>query len=157
MNDGQGAAAARRAHAGRHRCDCRGAALCRHACGGRHLHAATWVWTGVFAAVTLAVGRRGTPRLARLFQQFLAVELCLTALDALRSLDWLALTAPGVVTDATTAAGATHLPALVWAALWSIIGLAIVGLAALHRVRRSLRAEARRSRQPGLSQVARFD
>src|SRR5438067_4246680 len=86
---------------------------------------ATWVWTGVFAAVTLAVGRRGTPRLARLFQQFLAVELCLTALDALRSLDWLALSAPGVATDATTAAGATHLRALVWAVLWSITGVAI--------------------------------
>ena len=55
----------------------------------------TWLWAAVFAAVTLAVGRRGAPRLAALFQQFLAVELCLTALDALRDLVWLALDAPG--------------------------------------------------------------
>jgi hypothetical protein len=101
----------------------------------------TWLWTAVFAAVTLAVGRRGTLRLARLFQQFLAVEVCLAALDGLRSLDWLVLTAPGVMTDATTAGSATHLPALVWAVLWSIIGVAIVGLATLHRVQRALRVE----------------
>ena len=102
---------------------------------------ATWLWTAVFAVVTLAVGLRGTPRLAGLFQQFLAVEVCLSALDGLRSLDWLALTAPGVMTDATTAGNATHLPAIVWAVLWSIIGVAIVGLATLQRVRRTLRAE----------------
>jgi len=100
----------------------------------------TWFWTVVFAAVTLAVGRRGTRCLAGLFQQFLAVELCLTALDSLRSLDWLAINAPGVMTDATNAGGATHLPAIVWAALWSVIGVAIVGLAGLRLVRRSLRA-----------------
>ena len=102
----------------------------------------TWLWTTVFAAVTLAVGRRGTLRLACLFQQFLAVEVCLAALDGLRSLDWLALTAPGVMTDATTAGSATHLPALVWAVLWSITGVAIVGLATLQRVRRALRTAA---------------
>lgn len=102
----------------------------------------TWVWTAAFAVVALLIGRRGTPRLARLFQQFLAVELCLTALDALRGLDWLTLNAPGVMTDATNASGATHIPALVWAVLWSVIGVAIVGLAALQLVRRSLRLGA---------------
>jgi len=49
------------------------------------------------------VGRRATPRLAGLFQQFLAVELCVTALDALRVLLLLALDAPGTATDATNA------------------------------------------------------
>jgi hypothetical protein len=98
----------------------------------------TWFWTAVFAIVVLAVGRRGTRRLAGLFQQFLAVELCLTALDNLRALDWLAINAPGVMTDATNAGGATHLPAIVWAVLWSVIGVAIVGLAGLRLVRRSL-------------------
>jgi len=100
----------------------------------------TWFWTAVFAAVTLVVGRRGTRRLAGLFQQFLAVELCLTALDSLRTLDWLAINAPGVMTDATNAGGTTHLPAIVWAVLWSVIGVAVVGLAGLRLVRRSLRA-----------------
>lgn len=97
----------------------------------------TWLWTAVFAAATLAVGRYGPPRLARLFQQFLAVELCLTALDALRSLDWLTLNAPNVATDATNAANATHLPAIVWALLWSVLGVAIVGWAALRLLRRA--------------------
>lgn len=102
----------------------------------------TWVWAAVFAAAAGLIGRRATPHLAALFQQFLAVELCLAALDALRVLDWLSFNAPGIHTDATNAAGATHLPAVFWAVLWSILGVAVVGLAALRLVRRMLRVAA---------------
>ncbi len=102
----------------------------------------TLAWAVVFAVVAVGVGRRGTVRLAGLFQQFLAVELCLTALDALRDLVWLALNAPGVATDATNAATATHVPAVVWAVLWSIAGCAVVGWAALHLARRALLSSA---------------
>jgi len=45
------------------------------------------------------------------------------------------------MTDDTTAGSATHLPALVWTVLWSAIGVAIVGLATLYRIRRALRVE----------------
>jgi len=98
----------------------------------------TWFWSAVFAAVALAVGLRAAPRLARLFQQFLAVELCLTALDALRQLIWLALDAPGVPTDAANAAGYTGIPAVLWAVVWSIVALIVIGLAAVRVARRSL-------------------
>jgi len=99
----------------------------------------TWFWAVVFALVTAGVGRRATPRLAGLFQQFLAVELCVTALDALRVLVLLALDAPGTATDATNAAAATHLPAVLWAVLWSIAGCAVIGWAALRLARRARR------------------
>lgn len=98
----------------------------------------TWIWTAVFAAVTLGVARIVPPRLARLFQQFLAVALCLTALDSLRTLVWLAADAPSVTTDATNAAVATHVPAIVWALLWGVIALVVIGAAAIRLVRRSL-------------------
>lgn len=102
----------------------------------------TWFWAAVFAGVTGLIGWRATPHLARLFQQFLAVELCLAAVDGLRVLDWLAINAPGVPTDATNAAHATGLPAVVWAVLWSIVGVAAIGLCAFRLVRRSLRSAA---------------
>ncbi len=100
----------------------------------------TWFWSAIFAAIALAVGLRAAPRLARLFQQFLAVELCLTALDALRQLIWLALNAPRVPTDATIAAAATGIPAPLWAVVWSVLALIAVGLAVVRVVRRSLPA-----------------
>jgi len=107
---------------------------------GANFTLTTWFWSAVFAAVALVVGARATPRLARLFQQFLAVELCLTALDALRQLIWLALNAPRATTDATIAAAATGIPAPLWAVVWSIVALIAIGLAAVRVTRRLLSA-----------------
>lgn len=97
----------------------------------------TWFWAIIFAIGTLAIGWRGALRFASLFQQFLAIEVCLTALDALRNLDWLTLNAPGIPTDASIAGSITPIPAIGWAVLWSVIGVAIVGLAGLRLIRRS--------------------
>lgn len=106
---------------------------------GTSFPANTWLWAVLFGAVSLLVGLRAGPRAARIFQQFVAVELCFTALDSLRTLVWLSSNAPRVQTDALNAARYTHLPALLWAVVWGLIAVAAIGLALTHVVRRSLR------------------
>jgi len=49
----------------------------------------TWLWAAIFGGVTLLAGLRAPARLAGLFKQFIAVELCLTAIDSLRDLAWI--------------------------------------------------------------------
>lgn len=105
---------------------------------GTDFPANTWLWTLIFGVVTLAVGLRAAPRWARLFQQFVAVELCFTALDSLRQLIWLSANVPNEFTDAVGADRYTHLPALFWSILWTVIAVVAIGLAATRVVRRSI-------------------
>ena len=105
---------------------------------GTSFPANTWVWTLLFGAVTLAVGLRAPRRWAGLFQQFVAVELCFTALDSLRTLIWLSAHAPSVATDALNADRYTHLPALFWSILWSLLAVAAIVLSASRVVRRAI-------------------
>jgi hypothetical protein len=105
---------------------------------GTSFPANTWIWTLIFGAVTLAIGLRAPQRWAGLFQQFVAVELCFTALDSLRNLIWLSVNAPNVPTDALNADHYTHLPALVWSILWSLLAVAAIVLSASRVVRRAI-------------------
>lgn len=99
----------------------------------------TWLWTLVFGAVTLAIGLRARPRVARLFQQFVAVELCFTAVDSLRDLLWLSFNAQSsVFTDAIGAGRYTGISPDFWAILWTILAVAAIGLSLSRVVRRSI-------------------
>ena len=105
---------------------------------GTSFPSSTWLWTVVFGGVTLLVGARATPRIARLFQQFVAVELCFTALDSLRYLAWLSWNDPRAPSDAANASNYTHLPAFFWSILWGVIAVVAIGLSVTRVVRRSL-------------------
>ncbi len=115
----------------------------------------TWLWTAVFGCVTLVIGSRAPARAAGLFQQFLAVELCLTAIDSLRNLAWITEnssgaqinTARGICyytqplrtgTDALNAQCYFSAPALFWTVLWFALAIAVIGFAAYRVVRRSI-------------------
>ncbi|HVC81399.1 MAG TPA: M50 family metallopeptidase [Chloroflexota bacterium] len=102
----------------------------------------TWVWAAVFGAVSLLVGLRASPRIARLFHQFVAVELCFTTLDSIRYLIWLSgnctTSSPACQSDATNAASYTHIGPLFWSILWGVIAVVAIGLAAWRVVRRSV-------------------
>jgi predicted membrane protein len=107
---------------------------------GTNFSTNTWVWAAIFGGVTLLVGLRGAPRVARIFQQFVAVELCFTALDSLRQLAWLSANAPNTQTDAYNAYHylPIHLSEMFWSLLWAVIALVAIALAVRQVVRRSL-------------------
>jgi hypothetical protein len=100
----------------------------------------TWIWAAIFGSVTLLVGWRGAPRVARIFQQFVAVELCFTSLDSLRQLAWLSANSPNTRTDAYNAQHylALHLPEMFWSIVWALIALTAIAFAVRQVVRRSL-------------------
>jgi hypothetical protein len=100
--------------------------------------ASTWLWTVIFAAAALAVGLRAGPRVARIFQQFIAIELCFKALDDLRYLAWVDVNQPNRFSDAYGAAHYSGLPELFWTILWGMIAVVAIGLCITRVVRRSL-------------------
>jgi hypothetical protein len=91
-----------------------------------HVTLYTAFWGVVFAALCAVVAARGSLRLAALLQAFVAVQLGLNAMDALRTLGLYAVAGDGT-TDATNAAAASFLPPLFWTILWSLIALAALG------------------------------
>jgi hypothetical protein len=97
----------------------------------------TWLWTTVFGAATLAVGLGAKPRIAGIFQQFVAVELCFTAIDSLRDLAWLSTNSQSTQTDAYNASHYIGMPEIVWAILWGVIAIAAIALSVTRVVRRS--------------------
>jgi hypothetical protein len=105
---------------------------------GTNFTSTTWLWTAVFGGVTLLVGAKAPARAAGLFQQFVAVELCFTAIDSLRQLAWITLNSPSTHTDALNAQQAFALPAMFWTVLWFALAVAAIGLAGFRVVRRSL-------------------
>jgi hypothetical protein len=115
---------------------------------GTSFPANTWLWALIFGAVNLAVGLRAGPRVARVFQQFVAVVLCFTALDSLRDLLWIsgndprdAATGCGyrICTDAVNAMNYTGLPATFWTVLWGLIAVVAIGASLVRVARRSIR------------------
>jgi hypothetical protein len=117
----------------------------------------TWLWTVVFGGVSLFVGLRAPARFAGLFKQFIAVELCLTAIDSLRDLAWITQNSghaqidtalgkcfygqsagTGSGTDALNAQCYFSAPAMVWTVLWFVIAVAVIGFAAYRVIRRSV-------------------
>jgi hypothetical protein len=104
---------------------------------GTSFTANTWLWTAVFGGVALFVGWRASPRLAGIFQQFVAVVLCFTAIDSLRTLAWLSMNASATQTDATNAARYIGMPAMAWTIIWGVIAIAAIALSARRVVVRS--------------------
>lgn len=114
---------------------------------GTSFPANTWLWALIFCVVTLAVGLRAGPRVARIFQQFVAVELCFTAIDSLRTLLWISGNDPQdpstgcgyrICTDAVNAMNYTHLPATFWSIVWGLIAVAAIGASLVRVARRSI-------------------
>jgi hypothetical protein len=104
---------------------------------GTNFTANTWLWTVVFGGVTLLVGLRAAPRLAGIFQQFVAVMLCFTAIDSLRNLAWLSVNSPNTRTDAWNGAHYIGMPELAWTVIWFAIAVAAIALSITRVVRRS--------------------
>lgn len=105
---------------------------------GTDFPADTWIWTLLFGVGTLAVGIWAAPRLARVFQQFVAVELCFTAINSLKDLITITLSTPMRSSDALNAQNASGLPETFWAALWTALAVVSIGYALLRVVRRTL-------------------
>lgn len=81
---------------------------------------------GLAAMALLGLGRYG-PRLWLTFSlNFLAIQCILNALDSLMGLMRLNAGPFKVPNDAQTMADLTHVPALVWAILWSLAALALL-------------------------------
>ncbi len=66
----------------------------------------------------------------------LAVQMMLNSIDSLFDLTTLATAAPNVLTDAQIMARTTGVPAVIWAALWSVVALAILAGSLLVAYRR---------------------
>lgn len=75
----------------------------------------------------------GPPRLTQFVVGFLGVESCLNALFDLKALVYLS-TGTDVKTDARNLQELTHIPAVVWAILWTLVALALLFFA-LRRLR----------------------
>lgn len=98
----------------------------------------TWLWTLIFGVATVAVGVWVAPRLARVFQQFVAVELCFTALSSLKDLITITISTPARSSDALNAQNASGIPETFWAALWTALAALSIGFALVRVVRRTL-------------------
>ena len=105
---------------------------------GTSFPVSTWIWAAVFGGVSLLVGLRTAPRVARVFHQVIAVEVCFTTLDSIRYLVWLSFNDTRVHSDATNAASYTGLGAPFWSLMWAVVAVAAIGLAAWRVTRRSI-------------------
>lgn len=81
----------------------------------------------------LGAARFASPRLVQFVVGFLGVESCLNALFDLKALVFLS-TSTGVKTDARNLQELTHIPAVVWAIIWTMAALGLLFLA-LRRLR----------------------
>jgi len=90
-----------------------------------HVTLYTAAWGALFAALCGGAARWGSLRIVALLQAFVAVQLGLNAVDALRVLGLYAVA--GGQTDATNAAAASFLPPLFWTILWSLVALGALG------------------------------
>lgn len=93
------------------------------------LFARNWtafVFGGLAGAALLLLGWRGPDLGVALGLNFLAIQCSLNALDSLIGLVRVSSRGGRVLSDAQSMADLTHLPALVWAVLWSGIALAIL-------------------------------
>jgi hypothetical protein len=93
------------------------------------LFARNWtafLFGGVTGAALLLLGWRGPELGVALGLNFLAIQCSLNALDSLIGLVRVNSQGGRVPSDAQSMADLTHVPALVWAVLWSGIALAIL-------------------------------
>ena len=100
-----------------------------------------WLVGLFFAVALLFVGIKCSIAVTHFFMSFLAVQSLLNALQDLRVLLYLSMFEPSTHTDAQNMATATNgfLPAIIWAVLWALIALVILGFT-LFQYYRSLRA-----------------
>jgi len=89
------------------------------------------ILAGTLLSVGLvAVAKYTKARVATFFVSFLAVQCILNALLDLKTVFFLSTPfAPAVPTDAVNMANATGIPALVWAVMWIVVAIGILGVA----------------------------
>jgi len=86
-------------------------------------------WGIVIAGGLLFASRRLPPKAAELTAMFLGVQCVVNSLYDLRTLVGLSTLTNGPVSDAVLMSQIIPLPALVWAVLWGLLSLGILGLA----------------------------
>lgn len=91
---------------------------------------AVWLAGLLFAFVLFLLALKASVRFVQLFMSFLAVQSVLNAFYDLRVLLYLSVFDPSRLTDAQNMANATNgwIPAVVWAAGWGVLSLAILGI-----------------------------
>lgn len=87
-----------------------------------------WISGLGFGLACLAIGLRANLKFAHFFMSFLAIQSVLNAFYDLRALMYLSAYDPAIPSDAQSMAMATGglVPAMVWAAGWTLISLAIL-------------------------------
>jgi hypothetical protein len=88
-----------------------------------------WLAGLAFAAGLIVMALKARPRVVHFFMSFLAVQSILNAFFDLRTLMYLSMFQPGVMTDAQNMAAATggFIPGVVWAVGWSMLSVGILG------------------------------
>lgn len=90
----------------------------------------TWAVGFLVGSAILAVGALGSRLVAHITVLFLGVSLSLDGLDSLKQLYTLSTRGHGH-SDAVNMAAMTGIPATLWAIIWSVSGLVLVGVALL--------------------------
>lgn len=86
-------------------------------------------WALVIAAGLLFASVRLSPKAAEIAAMFLGVQCVINSLSDLRTLLGLSALANGPVSDAVLMSQIIPLPPIVWAVLWGVISLAVLGSA----------------------------
>ena len=86
-------------------------------------------WALAIAAGLLLASARLSPKAAELAAMFLGVQCALNSLYDLKTLVGLSTLANGPVSDAVLMSQIIPLPPIVWAVLWGVISLGVLGLA----------------------------
>ena len=86
-------------------------------------------WGILIAAGLLLASRRLSAKAAELTAMFLGVQCVLNSLYDLKTLVSLSTLLNGPVSDAVLMSRMIPLPALVWAVLWGLLSLGILGIA----------------------------
>ena len=86
-------------------------------------------WGLAIAAGLLFASARLSPKAAELAAMFLGVQCVVNSLYDLRTLVGLSILANGPVSDAVLMSQMVPLPPIVWAVLWGLISLSVLGLA----------------------------
>jgi len=100
-------------------------------------------WTAglVITTALIAVARFAPLNFAHFFLTFLAVQCCLNALDAIKTVYFLSLRST-CANDAASMAEITGIPAWFWAMLWAVVSFMILTISATIYVRKSYRESA---------------
>jgi hypothetical protein len=94
---------------------------------------------GLLIAIALfGLARLASIQFAHFFLTFLAVQCCLNALEAIKTVYFLSLGST-CSNDAASMANLTGIPAWIWAILWAVLSIGILGISTVFYARKSFR------------------